>query len=64
LPGKLWGVWRSYHKQPPAALGGKSFDKVLEAWTTGGLPTVEALLEKSASSPLIQANAHCPGSQQ
>ena len=58
LPGKLWGVWRSYHKPPPAALGGKSFGKVVEAWESGGLPAVEALLEKSACSPLIQANAY------
>ena len=58
LPGKLWNVWRSYHKQPPAVLGGKSFDKVLEAWGAGGLPAVEALLENAATSPFIQANAY------
>ena len=57
LPGKLMGVWRaSKAEQPPAALGGKNFDKVIEVFQAGGLESVNQLLAKELA-PEMRAKA-------
>ena len=58
LPGKLMGIWRaSKAEQPPAALGGKNFDKVIETFQAGGLEPVNQLLEKELA-PEMRAKAY------
>lgn len=58
LPGKLIGIWRaSKAEQPSAALGGKTFDKVIEAFQKGGLESVNQLLAAELA-PEIRAKAY------
>lgn len=58
LPGKLMGIWRaSKAEQPSAALGGKNFDKVIEAFQKGGLEPVNQLLA-AEPAPEMRAKAY------
>lgn len=58
LPGKLMGIWRaSKAQQPPAALGGKNFDKVIEVFQKGGLESVKQLLA-AEPAPEMRAKAY------
>lgn len=58
VPGRLRQAWRqSRRTQPPAVLGGKSFDKVIQAYQQGGDQQVEALLNQASVSKNVQASA-------
>lgn len=58
VPGRLHRVWKqNRHSSPSAALGGKSFDKVIQAYQQGGQDQVEELLSRTAASSAVQANA-------
>ena len=58
VPGRLRQAWRqSRRMQPPAVLGGKSFDKVIQAYQQGGDQQVEALLNQVSVSKNVQASA-------
>ncbi|UPL21789.1 hypothetical protein [Alcaligenes faecalis] len=58
VPGRLRQAWRqSRRTQPPAVLGGKSFDKVIQAYQQGGDQQVEALLNQVSVSKNVQASA-------
>ncbi|WP_368928943.1 hypothetical protein [Alcaligenes faecalis] len=58
VPGRLRQVWRQNRRtQPPAMLGGKSFDKVIQAYQQGGDQQLESLLSQAAVSRSIQASA-------
>ncbi|MBE7527711.1 MAG: CDP-glycerol glycerophosphotransferase family protein [Burkholderiales bacterium] len=58
VPGKLLGIWRqSIRKNPPAALGGKGFGKVIFTYEEEGFAAVEKLLARISVSPVMQANA-------
>lgn len=58
VPGRLRQAWRqSRRTQPPAVLGGKSFDKVIQAYQQGGGQQVEALLNQASVSKNVQASA-------
>lgn len=58
VPGKLLGIWRqSVRKNPPAALGGKGFGKVISTYEEEGFAAVEKLLARISVSPVMQANA-------
>src|SRR5690606_13152659 len=44
VPGKLIKIWRqSSRQEPPASLGGKTFDKVIASYNEGGFQAVEQL---------------------
>lgn len=59
LPLKLRRLWKALEQStPPAALGGKSFQKVLDAYTSGGTNAVEKLLDSVFLSPAMRANAY------
>lgn len=59
LPFKLCRLWKTLDKTtPPASLGGKSFQKVLEAQTSGGAEAVEKLLDSVSLSPAMRANVY------
>ena len=59
LPGKLWKIWRSYSRQtPPESLGGKGFDKVIDAYGEGSFDAVDKLMSQKSSSPAMQANGY------
>lgn len=59
LPFKLCQLWKALDKTtPPAALGGKTFQKVLEVQTTGGAEAVEKQLDNVFLSPAMRANAY------
>lgn len=58
VPRRLRQAWRqSRRTQPPAVLGGKSFDKVIQAYQQGGGQQVEALLNQAFVSKNVQASA-------
>lgn len=58
VPGRLRQAWRqSRRTQPPAALGGKSFDKIIQAYQQGGDQQVESLLSQASVSKSVQASA-------
>ncbi|AYR20685.1 hypothetical protein [Alcaligenes faecalis] len=58
VPGRLRQAWRQNRRtQPPAALGGKSFDKVIQAYQQGGDSQVESLLNQASVSKSVQASA-------
>jgi hypothetical protein len=58
LPAKLLGIWRaSTAEQPSDALGGKNFDKVIEAFQAGGLEPVNQLLA-AEPAPEMRAKAY------
>ena len=57
LPARLLAIWRaSTADQPPARLGGKNFDKVIETFQTGGLESVSQLLA-AEPAPEMRAKA-------
>lgn len=59
LPARLCLTWRELGRTlPPARLGGKSFQKVVEAHAAGGDAAVEKLLDSACPSPLMRANAY------
>ena len=59
LPVRLRRMWKALDQTvPPAALGGKSFQKVLDAHATGGNEAVEKLLDSVFLSPVMRANAY------
>lgn len=59
LPLKLRQMWKALDQTvPPAALGGKSFQKVLDAHAAGGSEAVEKLLDSVFISPVMRANAY------
>lgn len=58
VPGKLRKIWKEENQQiPPKALGGKSFDKVITAYSEGGFDAVERLIAVVSISPAMQASA-------
>lgn len=58
VPRRLHRVWKqNRHSSPPAALGGKSFDKVIQTYQQGGQDQVQELLSRTAASSAVQANA-------
>lgn len=58
VPGRLHQAWRQNRRVvPPAALGGKSFDRVIEAYQRGGDDQVQALLDHASVSSAVQASA-------
>lgn len=59
LPGKLRKMWKAVElTTPPAALGGKSFQQVIDAHGAGGPDAVEKLLDSVFLSPAMRANAY------
>ena len=59
LPLKLRQMWKALDQTvPPAALGGKSFQKVLDAHAAGGSEAVEKLLDSAFLSPVMRAKAY------
>ncbi len=59
LPVRLRRMWKALDQTvPPAALGGKSFQKVLDAHAAGGSEAVEKLLDSVFLSPVMRANAY------
>ena len=59
LPIRLHRLWKALElTEPPAALGGGSFHKVLEAHASGGVEAVEKLLNSVFLSPMMRANAY------
>lgn len=59
LPVRLRRMWKALDQTvPPAALGGKSFQKVLDAHAAGGKEAVEKLLDSVFLSPVMRANAY------
>ena len=59
LPARLCLTWKELGRTvPPARLGGKSFQKVVEAHAAGGDAAVEKLLDSACPSPLMRANAY------
>jgi hypothetical protein len=59
VPGKVGKIWReSSRKNPPKALGGKDFDKVITAYSDGGFKSVEKLFTGLSLAPALQANAY------
>ncbi|WP_165176575.1 hypothetical protein [Desulfovibrio sp. ZJ369] len=59
LPVRLRRMWKALDQTvPPAALGGRSFQKVLDAHAAGGAEAVEKLLDSVFLSPVMRANAY------
>ncbi|WP_175915745.1 MULTISPECIES: FkbM family methyltransferase [unclassified Burkholderia] len=59
VPGKLVKIWRqSGRRNPPEALGGKNFEKIIAAYGSGGFVAVEQLVAKVSLSPAMLANAY------
>ena len=59
LPGRLRGMWKELdRKTPPAALGGKTFQKVVDAYAGGRDDAVERLLDGVTISHVMRANAY------
>ena len=59
LPRKLLKMWRILQQTtPPAALGGKSFQKVIDAYESGKDEAVEKLLDSVSISHTMRANAY------
>lgn len=59
LPVRLRRMWKALDQTvPPAALGGKSFQKVLDAHAAGGSEAVEKLLDSVFLSPVMRADAY------
>lgn len=57
LPARLLAIWRaSTSDQPPARLGGKNFDKVIETFQAGGPESVSQLLA-AEPAPEMRAKA-------
>ena len=59
LPVRLRRMWKALDQtEPPAALGGPSFQKVLDAYAADGSKGVEKLLDSVFLSPVMRANAY------
>ena len=59
LPGNLRKMWKALERTtPPAELGGKSFQKVVDTYGAGGADAVETLLESVFIAPPMRANAY------
>ena len=59
LPVRLRRMWKALDQTvPPAALGGKSFQQVLDAHAAGGSEAEEQLLDSVFLSPVMRANAY------
>ena len=59
LPSRLRKVWKALdRKDPPVELGGKTFQKVLDAYAAGGNDAVEKLLDTVFISHVMRANAY------
>lgn len=59
LPLRLRKMWKAaVQTTPPAALGGKTFQKVIDAHNAGGAEAVEKLLDSVFISPATRANAY------
>lgn len=57
-PVSLWRAWRQNRStRAPKALGGKSFERVVQVYVAGGQAAVETLLSQVPLSLSIQANA-------
>lgn len=58
VPGRLRRAWHQNRRtEVPAMLGGKSFDKVIQAYQQGGDLQLESLLSQATVSKSIQASA-------
>lgn len=58
VPGRLRQAWRQNRRtQPSAELGGKSFDKVIQAYQQGGDQRVESLFAHVSVAKNVQASA-------
>lgn len=59
LPVRLRRMWKALDQtEPPAALGGSSFQKILDAYAADGTEAVEKLLDSVFLSPVMRANAY------
>lgn len=59
LPVRLRRMWKALDQtEPPAALGGLSFQRVLDAYAADGTEAVEKLLDSVFLSPVMRANAY------
>lgn len=59
LPVRLRRMWKALDQtEPPAALGGESFQKVLDTYAADGIEAVEKLLDSVFLSPVMRANAY------
>ena len=59
LPAKLLKMWKTLQQTtPPAALGGKSFQKIIDAYESGKDEAVEKLLDSVSISYTMRANAY------
>lgn len=59
LPLKLRKMWKALDRTvPPAELGGKTFQKVIDVHDAGGPGSVEKLLDSVFISPVMRANAY------
>ena len=59
LPVRLRRMWKALDQtEPPAALGGASFQKVLDTYAADGIEAVEKLLDSVFLSPVMRANAY------
>lgn len=59
LPGRLRKMWKALERtNPPAELGGKSFQRVIDAYSASGADAVEKLLDSVFIAPNIRANAY------
>lgn len=59
LPFRLCGMWRRLSAStPPASLGGKSFQKIIDAYGKGGDSAVDKLLDAADISHVMRANAY------
>lgn len=59
LPGNLRKMWKALElTTPPAELGGKTFQKVIDAHGAGGADAVEKLLDSVFIAPNMRANAY------
>lgn len=59
LPVRLHRMWKALEQsEPPAALGGPNFQKVLDAYAADGIEAVEKLLDSVFLSPVMRANAY------
>ena len=59
LPGKVFKMRKAMGRTvPPAELGGKTFQKVIDAYSSSGLKAVGELLDSVFLSPAMRANAY------
>lgn len=59
LPGRLRKMWKALERTtPPSALGGKSFQAVIDVYTAGGADALEKLLNSVFIAPSMRANAY------